>query len=161
MRIRTICFALVLCLAILCITNADSPRPEPAVNPATGTGETAYPPYLHSGEFAFTVADFSLRGRELDYVLFGLGQDVPDNQNLLMRAHALWRNEGIYRIPHELLPIYDSSGGWFYCFSKYHTNQPVVCWAYEFEELGEPQRYDEVYASWSDWLLNYVGVETD
>jgi len=46
----------------------DSEKPEPKQNAVTGSGETAYPPYLHSGEWSFASADFSLKGRGFDFV---------------------------------------------------------------------------------------------
>lgn len=90
------------------------------------------------------------------YELFGLGDDTPAHLNLLDRSRELWNGDGIYKIPRELLPVYDSGGGWFYCLSKFHRGQPVVCWASEYEEAGEPQPFDERYESWSAWVADHV-----
>jgi RHS repeat-associated protein len=46
----------------------DSENPEPKQNPAIGSGETSYPPYLHSGEFTLPAVDLSIKGRGFDYV---------------------------------------------------------------------------------------------
>ena len=45
----------------------DSYDPEPDQDPATGSGETAYPPYLHSGEWKYPAVDFTIKGRGFDY----------------------------------------------------------------------------------------------
>ncbi|MCI0612142.1 Ig-like domain-containing protein, partial [bacterium] len=45
----------------------DSYNPEPDQDPATGSGETAYPPYLHSGEWKYPAVDFTIKGRGFDY----------------------------------------------------------------------------------------------
>ena len=88
--------------------------------------------------------------------LLGLGHDIDSHQNLIERARELWRGDGIYRIPADLLPLYDSGGGWFYCLSKLHPGHPVVCWAYEYEELDQAQPYDVRYPSWAEWFLRHV-----
>lgn len=44
----------------------------------------------------------------------------------------------------------------FLCISKLHEGAPVVVWSQEYEEMGEEQPYDEMYPSWSDWVLDYV-----
>jgi hypothetical protein len=44
----------------------------------------------------------------------------------------------------------------FYCLSKMHAGHAVVCWAQEYEELGEAQPYDVTYPSWSTWFLQHV-----
>ncbi|HEY4492655.1 MAG TPA: DUF6531 domain-containing protein, partial [Acidobacteriota bacterium] len=46
----------------------DSEKPEPKQNPVIGTGETAYPPYLHSGEWTLPAVDFGIKGRGFDFV---------------------------------------------------------------------------------------------
>lgn len=46
----------------------DSEKPESRQNPPTGRGETAYPPYLHSGEWSMPVVDFTIKGRGFDFV---------------------------------------------------------------------------------------------
>ncbi len=106
--------------------------------------------------------DFAAYLRDFGWVRFGaqevlgLGRDVEPHLNLLKRARRLWDGDGIYRLPSELLPVYDSGGGWFYCLSKIHPGQPVVCWAHEHEELHEPQPYDELFPTWSDWFLSHL-----
>jgi len=111
-------------------------------------------------------ADFAAYLKEFGWAtvgpheILGLGHGVEWHQNLLERARELWRGDGSYKLPAELLPIYDSGGGWFYCLSKLHRGHPVVCWAHEFEEQGEPQPYDMKYPSWSDWFLEHVARET-
>lgn len=93
------------------------------------------------------------------YELLGLGKGVEWHQNLVERSRELWRGEGAYKLPSELLPIYDSGGGWFYCLSKLHPGHPVVCWAQEFEDQGEAQPYDEKHSTWSEWFLDHVARE--
>jgi len=90
------------------------------------------------------------------YELFGVGADVPPHLGVVDRAEELWSGAGMYQIPRELLPVYDSGGGWFYCVSKMHRGQPVVCWAHEYEEAGEPQPFDERYESWSQWVTHHI-----
>jgi len=90
------------------------------------------------------------------YELYGLGVDVPTHLNLLERSRELWLGDGEYKLPRELLPFYDSGGGWFYCLSKMHRGHPVVSWAREYEDLGEGQPYDERYLSWSQWLIDHI-----
>lgn len=106
-------------------------------------------------DFEQYVRDFGW-ARIRTYELSGIGRGVPAHANLLVRVPELWRGDGIYKIPRELLPIHESGGGWFYCLSKMHRDQPIVCWAYEHEELGEPQLYDEMYPTWSVWLMSHV-----
>jgi hypothetical protein len=108
--------------------------------------------------------DFATYLREFGWVRFGaqellgLGKGVEPHQNLLKQARRLWDGDGIYKLPRELLPVYDSGGGWFYCLSKMDSSQPVVCWAHEYEEQGEPQSYDESYPSWSEWFLAHLAA---
>jgi hypothetical protein len=107
-------------------------------------------------------ADFAAYLREFGWVtagpheLFGLGKGAEWHQNLIERARELWRGVGNYKLPTDLLPFYDSGGGWFYCLSKRHPGHAVVCWAQEYEDLGEPQPYDVTYPSWSAWVLQHV-----
>lgn len=88
--------------------------------------------------------------------LYGLGRGVEWHNNIINRAHDLWSGNDIYKIPSELLPFYDSGGGWFYCFSKMHPENIVVCWAQEYVDLDEPQPYDETYNSWSSWFQIHI-----
>ncbi len=108
-------------------------------------------------------ADFALYLREFGWAtvgpheLLGLGEGVQWHQNLLERARELWRGvPGGGVLPKELLPFYDSGGGWFYCISRIHPGHPVVCWAQEHEDLHEDQPYDERYSDWSAWFLRHV-----
>lgn len=109
-------------------------------------------------------ADFATYLKEFGWAtvgpheLLGLGKGVEWHQNLIERARELWRGDGAWKLPAELLPFYDSGGGWFYCLSKMHPGHAVVCWAQEYEELGEPQPYDVTYPSWSAWLLQQVAA---
>ena len=142
------------------------------LSPSIGTvifaiGIVTWPPVarLVRGEF------LSLKGRDFagylkefgwatigPHELFGLGKGVEWHQNLVERARELWRGDSAYKLPAELLPFYDSGGGWFYCLSKMHTGHAVVCWAQEYEELGEAQPYDMTYPSWSVWFLKHVSI---
>jgi RHS repeat-associated protein len=74
----------------------DTENPEPKQNPAMGSGETAYPPYLHSGEFTMSAVDLSIKGRGFDYVFarkyesqslydgpLGVGWDHPYNARIM------------------------------------------------------------------------------
>ena len=111
--------------------------------------------------------DFVAYLREFGWVRFGaqellgLGKDVEPHQNILKQAGRLWKPRGAYKLSLDLLPFYDSGGGWFYCLSKLDASKHVVCWAYEYEKRGEPQPYDETYPSWSEWFLAHITtVET-
>jgi hypothetical protein len=90
--------------------------------------------------------------------LLGLGKGVEWHQNLIERARELWRGDSAYKLPTELLPFYDSGGGWIYCLSKKHPGHPVVCWAQEHDDLSEPQPYDLRYPTWSAWFLNRIAA---
>jgi hypothetical protein len=89
------------------------------------------------------------------YELYGLGPDVPSHLNVVDRSRELWNGDGNYKLPSALLPLYEG-GGWFYCLSRLHHGQPVVCWSQEYDDLGEGQPYDETYSSWSRWIVDYV-----
>ena len=78
----------------------------------------------------------------------GIGLSVPEHMRVLMVAQNFW-NLGL---PEELLVVYDPHSDWVYCLSRLHNNR-VVVWSYEF---GDKQPYDEQYASWSDWFMQYI-----
>jgi hypothetical protein len=106
--------------------------------------------------------DFATYLREYGWVRFGaqellgLGKGVEPHQDLLKQARRLWKGDGECRLPEDLLPIYDSGGGWVYCISRLDPAQPVVCWADEYAQQGGEQPYDETYATWSEWFLLHL-----
>jgi hypothetical protein len=79
----------------------------------------------------------------------GLGRDVPGHLDVSNLAGSLWN--GRARLPKDLLPFYDSGGGWYYCLSKRRSK--VVLWALEY---GEEQPYEETYESWARWFHDYM-----
>jgi hypothetical protein len=90
--------------------------------------------------------------------LLGVGKDVEPHQNILVQARRLWEGDGTHKLPGELLPVYDSGGGWIYCLSRLHPGVPVVCWSEEYDEQSEQQPYDETYPTWSEWFLAHLAA---
>ena len=92
--------------------------------------------------------------------LLGLGRDVIPQLNIVTTAEELWNGRLKYHLPRTLLAFYNGGGSWWYAFDSTRNNR-VVCWALEYEEMGQPQPYDEQYDTWCDWLMRHLGSHGD